>query len=450
MMAGGDSNPAAAGILARAASLIGLNRSIVLAGGPRMMGMLLGPIGSIIIVFTLTTAQQGMYYVFLSLLGLRSFFELGATACIGQLTPHHLKDGIPSAGMVAVAGRWMRRVATAFGICALGGGTAYLWWCGYKDLWTHALWAAAVLPTALSGVQEGRLQLLYGSGQVDEVSKIRWWALLFQYGVQWVMLLCGAGLLAFSCAALAVAIGQEWRLRKRHRWLFEAGPDGGDTRALWEQMGSLVRRASVVYLAGYFVLQIQQPILFRWCGAEASARFGFTFTVVNSLLGTAAIWGTIGFPGFARLVAEGQVTEGFRRFRRIWLQALMVASLALGASILAVEILRWIPRFHDRLLPLSGMIPLALAVWIQTVGNCATHWPRSFKQEPFAPTAILQMILTPPAVWAAVRFLGPDSVGWANLLSWIAGGLSILAITLRYLPGKPSAQAFSNEAVVKP
>lgn len=449
MMEANDSKPGKPGLFAKGITLLGLNRSILLAGGPRMVGMLLGPVGSVIIVFTLSTAQQGMYYVFVSLLGLRTFFELGATACIGQLTPHHLRDGTPAPEMIRVAGRWMKRVAFAFGACALLGGSAYLWWCGYHDWWTHSLWVAAVIPTALAGIQEGRLQLLYGSGQVDEVSKIRWWAVLFQYGVQWTLLLCGAGLLAFSCAALAVALGQEWRLRKCHLWLFEKFPALGNTQDLWQEMGRLVRRASVVYLAGYFVLQIQQPILFRWCGAEASARFGFTFTVINSLLGTAAIWGTVGFPGFAKMVADGRVEDGFRRFRRIWLQAALVASLALVTAIAAVEILRWIPRFHDRLLPLAGMIPLALAVWIQTVGNCATHWPRSFKQEPFAPTAILQMILTPPAVWAAVSFLGPDSVGWANLLSWIAGGISIVLITRRYLPGRPSAVLFSNEAIAK-
>ena len=422
---------------------LGINRTILLAGGPRFVGMVLGPVGSIIIVFTLSTAQQGMYYVFVSLLGLRTFFELGATACIGQLTPHHLgPDGkTPTPEMIAAAVRWMRNVALAFGCFSLVVGAGYLWWCGYHDAWTHFLWAAAVVPTALTGIQEGRLQLLYGSGQVDEVSKIRWWVVLFQYLVQWSLLLAGAGLLSFSCAALSVVIGQEWRLRKGHAWLFKAGrfAPGGNPGHLVKELGRLVRRASVVYLAGYFVLQIQQPILFRWAGAEASARFGFSLMILNSLIGTASLWGMTSFPVFARMVAESRIDEGYRRFRATWWRTVAVASMAFLAAVAAVEILRLIPRFHDRLLPLAGLLPLGAAVWIQNVVNGATYWPRAFKQEPFAPAAVLQMILTPPLVWGAVNHWGADAIGYANLLSWSAGGIVIFWITAQFLPGRRRA-----------
>lgn len=422
---------------------LGINRTILLAGGPRFIGMVLGPVGSIIIVFTLSTAQQGMYYVFVSLLGLRTFFELGATACIGQLAPHHLgADGkTPTPEMISAAGRWMRNVALAFAGFSLFVGAGYLWWCGYHDVWTHLLWIAAVIPTALTGVQEGRLQLLYGAGRVDEVSRIRWWAILFQYLVQWTMLLLGAGLLSFSCAALSVVLGQEWRLRKDHSWLFERNGGGKSTarEKLGKELGKLVRRASVVYLAGYFVLQIQQPILFRWSGAEASARFGFSLMILNSLIGTASLWGMTSFPVFARMVAEGRTDDGFRRFRATWWRTLVVASLALLGAVAAVEILRLIPRFQDRLLPLVGLLPLGAAVWIQNVVNGATYWPRAFKQEPFAPAAVLQMIVTPPLVWGVVTWFGADAIGWANLLSWSAGGIVIFAITRQFLPGRRRA-----------
>jgi hypothetical protein len=440
-------HPNSHGLIARWLKLLGVNRTILLAGGPRFAGMVLGPVGSIIIVYTLSTAQQGMYYVFLSLLGLRTFFELGATACIGQLTPHYLgADGrTPSSAMVEVAGRWMRNVAIAFGTFALAIGLAYLGWCGYDDWWTQFLWVAAVLPTALTGIQEGRLQLLYGAGLVDEVSKIRWWAVLFQYLVQWSLLLLGAGLLSFFCAALAVVIGQEWRLRRAHAWLFRSRTpsEPGMAPALGKELGKLIRRASIVYLAGYFVLQIQQPILFRWAGAEASARFGFSLMILNSLIGTASLWGMTTFPAIARLVADGKILDGYRRFRGAWWRAVAVATLALTAAAAAAEILRLIPRFQDRLLPLIGLLPLGAAVWIQNVVNGATYWPRAFKQEPFAPAAVLQMAITPPLVWAIVHWFGADSIGWANLISWIAGGTLIFLITAQFLPGRRRALEFA-------
>jgi hypothetical protein len=207
-------------------------------------------------------------------------------------------------------------------------------------------------------------------------------------------------------------------------------------------MVSLVKRSSIVYLAGFFVLNIQQPILFRFAGAEASARFGFTLMIINSLLGIASLWGMTAFPHFARLVAEGRVDEGFQKFRATWFRAVFVASLASVAAICAVEILRMVPRFHDRLMPLLAMLPLGIAVWIQTVGNCATYWPRAFKQEPYVPTAVTQMLITPLVAWLAVIWYGPDAISWANLISWIAGGTTMFFITRAFLPGRRLAMEF--------
>ncbi len=401
----------------------------------------MGPIGSIIIIFTLSKGEQAMYYVFMSLTGLRSFFELGATACIGQLTPHHMDEatGKPADAMISVALRWMKLVALAFGVVTGLGGGLYLAWCGHTDLWTQAAWIATLLPTAFAGIQEGRFQLLYGAGQVDIVSRLRWISLFVQYGIQWSLLLCGASLLSFAASATGVLVFQYIMLRDSSSWIHRGSLVSRSATAykqIQKEMVSLVKRSSIVYAAGFFVFQIQQPILYKLQGQDASARFGFTLMILNSLIGFSAIWGMTMFPKIARDVATGQPEEGFRKFKITCMRSALIALCCFISGIFLIQMLHFVPRFSDRLMPIVMVVPLGVAILLQTLGNSLTYWPRAFKVEPYAPTAILQMLITPLATWFFLDWLGDRGISWAYLTSWTLGALSMFLITRLYFPAK--------------
>jgi hypothetical protein len=82
----------------------------------------------------------------------------------------------------------------------------------------------------------------------------------------------------------------------------------------------------------------------------------------------------------------------------------------------------------------SEVIPLYFSFFIQTIFLMTTYWPRSFRVEPFAPVAAIQMFVTPLAVWYLTKNIGISGVGWGNLVSWIVGAIGITLITFRYLP----------------
>lgn len=419
---------------------LGINKSIGLAGGSRFMTMALGPIGSVIVVYTLTPTEQGLYYVFLSLLGLKTFFELGVTACIGQLVPHNLaSDGCtPSPEFLRISSRWMTSVSILYFTFSTTIGTTYLIWCGYSDYFTIGCWLVAVIPSALSGIQEGKLQLIYGCNLVDDVTRIRWTSLIVQYVIQWALLLSGASLLSFSLSAFAMWLSQHYLIQQKYKGFLtvRVTPDKEKLAVIRKELIGLMKKAGVVYLAGYFVLQIQQPILFRIAGAEASARYGFTLLICNSLIGFSLLWGMTAFPGIARKVADGEVSNAFHDFKRSWQRSAFIATLGLIASIVAVEMLRLSPTFTPRLLPFMGALPIALSIWIQNLSNVGSYWPRAHCQEPLAPAAIVQMIVTPLAVWFTINNLHPDMVGWANLFSWTVGGTIIAFAIVKYFPLK--------------
>lgn len=408
--------------------------------------MLLGPVGTIIVVWTLSPEEQGTYYLFTSLVALRALFDLGASAAIAQMTPHVLKKndseaGLPEDAFIRVAVQWMNRIALGFALVVGPGGLLYLHFSGQTDWKVGLMWLATVATTSLTGAQEGRLKILYGAGKVDWTNKLRFFSLLIQYPLQWALLCAGASLFSFSASLLAVYAFQRRKMFSQFPALWpEKTAENNRTAQIRKELISLIGRASVTYASGILVFNIQQPIVYSLVGPIGSAKLGFTSMVGFTLISLASLWGLTRFPSFARDVAQGKVSAALLDFRHTLLRTVAIATFGFFAGILALWVLHHFPRFSERLMGIADALPLFTAFWIQTIFLMLTYWPRSFKVEPFAPIAIIQMIVTPLAVWWLVKHLGISGVGWANLISWIFGAVGISWITFRYLPSRQTAK----------
>lgn len=172
-------------IFHRIRRFIGVDKALAWAGGARGIGMLLGPVGSFIIVWTLSAEEQGTYYLFLSLVSLQAIFDLGASAAIAQMTPHLIHNhsnpaALPEDDFIHIAVQWMNRIALGFALTIGPGGLIYLHYSGQKELNIALMWLATVAVTAISGAQEGRLKILYGAGQVNWTNKLRFFSLLLR------------------------------------------------------------------------------------------------------------------------------------------------------------------------------------------------------------------------------------------------------------------------------
>jgi hypothetical protein len=404
------------------------------------------------VVFTLSPREQGTYYLFLSLLALKAFFDLGASAAIAQMTPH-LKAPPDENGatrridpeFVFVATRLIRLIATVFGIVCGVVGVAYLIWTGESQPHILVMWICTVAVTALGGSIEGHTQIVYGLGNVDEVSKMRLVGVFIQYPVQWILLLAGASLFSFVASILAVFLWQLSFLRRRHPYVWEKSrPPCARQSEIRAELAALVKRASLTYVSGFLVFQVQQPIIFKYLGPEESARLGFTNMIGATLIGLAAMWSVTSFPRYASKVADGRIEDGFADFKRTWSRTIVIATLGMGAALTAILIFKQFPRFDERLMSLSAALPLFAAIWMQQTASAATFWPRSFKKEPFAVIALTQMVVTPLAVFLCVRSFGLLGVGLGNTVSWMVGATGIIWISKSYFPKRNTAIAAVN------
>jgi hypothetical protein len=301
------------------------------------------------------------------------------------------------------------------------------------DVAVHAMWIGTVIAAAITGALEGRLKIIYGAGGVDWTNRLRFLSVLIQYPLQWLMLVSGASLFSFSASLFAVYAFQRWQLRQTYPGLWPTrSPSNPQRERIQRELPALIARASLTYASGVLVLNVQQPLVYHLLGPSESAKLGLTGTVGSSVINLASLWGMTDFPSIARQVKQGALPDAFKAFRQMLARTALVATIGLGVGLAAIPVLRLLPRFSDRLLPVPSAIPLFAALWLQVVALSWAYWPRAFKAEPFAPVAATQMIVTPVAVWFFCTQLGIAGVGVANLLSWIVGITGIVFITRRY------------------
>lgn len=421
---------------------LGLDARVVSGLAARLLPMSAGPISSFITVWSLTKELQGLFYLFASLVALRSLFELGAGTSVIQVAAHARRHGVAAEAspldpaFVATVNRWMLRVASIFGVVTAAGGSAFLIYQGHGDWQTLSSWLAYLGVSVFQFSSEGRWGLLEGADRMVIANRLRLRNALIQYGVQWAMLLMGAGLFSFVAASLAAYLSQELAFHRAHPWLYAKAPEQTAEKLAHfrTELVTLIKRASQTYLTGYFVFQIQQPICFHLLGADGSARLGFTQTIGMALIGLPTIWLAMNFPRLAHHVADRQFDEARSLFRSRYLQIVLLSLGAVAVAWTGTSVLRCFPRFADRLLdPLSTLV-LYGSFAMQTISLAMTYWPRAFKVEPFVRIAYLQMFVTPLLLWFLASSWGLFGISLAFLSSWTLGFIGIFLITREYWP----------------
>jgi len=414
----------------------------------RAIGMISAPVGSLITVWKLSAEQQGLYYLFGSLLALRVLFELGIGMSVVQVAAYARKpvsDGESrplDTAFVVIVNQWMGKVSLYYGALAGVGGVVFLFIQYHGEFTTIAAWTLYILIAALQFSSEGRWGLTEGAGFVTEANVLRIKNNIIQTLSLWFALLSGAGLFSFCIASIIGYFCQEYQFHKFHPWLYAKEKNQFPDRLqhFKSELVTLVRKASQTYLTGYFVFQIQQPICFSLLGAAASARLGFTQSIGSMFIGISSIWLSMNFPKIAHHVADQEFSQAVSLFRTKWIQVCAFAILAGLFSWGITLLLANVTKFQDRLMDPIATGILYGSITLQTISLGLTYWPRAFKVEPFVYVAYAQMLLTPLFLWWGMSALGLVGASIGNLASWVIGFLGIYSIFLRFWKLKPAHQ----------
>jgi hypothetical protein len=378
-----------------------------------------GLITAAVVAYTLTPAEQGWYYAFLSISSVSILFDLGLSALLVQVVAKEtiglkltgsgrfIGDGAPRlAGFLK--GIWRRYQVSALA-CLLLIPIGLIVFRGRASTLTFnwvPSWLAVVLAT---GVGQAALPwpfVLEGSSLVREAYLVRLVQGLIGSVGLWLALLLGASIYAVAMRPLAAAVVVgAWFMTGRRGLSAQALMGRVEDYPWRERIQGLHGRTAVSWIAGYLLMHLYVPVLFSISGPAAAGQLGLSVTIANTLALVAQSWITSSFPALAKATAEHAWLRMDRLFRRAALVGVVL--YLVGAALVMIG--DWAlagTRFAQRLLPPSDMALLLLGFFGTHLATLVETKVRAYRRDPFAWNAAICGVVTLLLVVPAARIGG--------------------------------------------
>lgn len=366
----------------------------------------------------LTPVEQGYFYTLASIAALYMALDMGLSTALVQLSAREFAGLVwGEAGEVSGAAparflalirlslRWYGAAALVF-LLAYPAGIAFL---GDGNVGLHydwrGPWALLVCAAAAGLVFLPALALVEGSGNVAEAYAVRLFQGLIGALAAWTVLVLGGGLYAVAVAPVAAAVvAGVWIFSRRRRMVAQAfrEPPGGFR---WQaEVWPLQWRIGASWLAGYALVLMHAPLLFRTQGAVAAGRMGVTMTVANTLSLLALAWLTARIPAMARAAS----TRDWVDLDRIYWRAFRISAIVFVAGAILFMLIRVAleaTAYGERFLPVAESAGLVIAAGFYHLSAMFAAYLRTHSREPFLwPSLIGAGMTAAAAVYVAPRW----------------------------------------------
>jgi O-antigen/teichoic acid export membrane protein len=158
------------------------------------------------------------------------------------------------------------------------------------------------------------------------------------------------------------------------------------------------------WLAGYALVLMHVPLLFRTQGPVSAGQMGVTMSVANMLSLLALSWLTAHIPSMAEAVAK----RDWVRLDQIYRPVFRVSSLTFlagSAVFLALRVALDLTPYGGRFLPLSQCAGLLVAMFFYHLSGLLAAYLRVHLKEPFLWPSLFCAILTATAaIWVAPQW----------------------------------------------
>jgi hypothetical protein len=394
---------------------------------------LAGPVSVVLIGWYFSPETQGFYYTFASLMALQSFFELGFSIVVINVSSHEwLNLRLDEHGQIAGDGdalsrlaslarllfRWYGIVALLFLVLVGSGGEVFLSRQAAPAVNWRGAWVWLVV------IQSGMLWslpftvLLEGCGQMAIVNRYRLCGAVTANLAVWTSILLGAGL----WAAVAVAAGRwAWDLiliAVRYRGFFLSLRHVPTTaHVAWKtDLWPMQWRLAIGGVVSYFAFSLFTPVMFDYHGPAVAGQMGMTWQLVTVVQAVALAWVQARTPLFGRLVAKQDYRELDRVFFRLtWISLAVVVAgaAALGLVVWGLYVCEF--RLARRLLEPLPTALFLLAIVCYHFPNCQAFYLRAHKRDPLFMLSVVTSLLIGCGVWWFGGRYGPTGAASAYL-----------------------------------
>jgi O-antigen/teichoic acid export membrane protein len=408
-MAQVDTPAAPPSALLRLRRFLGLDKAVIFTVLARTWSSAAGLVTIVLIARFLTSAEQGYYYTFGSLVALQIVFELGFSFVILQMASHeraHLSitkegtvfgDPVAHARLASVLQKSIRwySIAALLMLCALIPAGIHFFGShphpGQVVAW-QLPWCLVVVAASFAFQIDPIFSFLEGCGYVPQVARTRLWQALLGSVLAWAAMLLNVGLYAPALLiAGQVVVGSSWIYTQRRMLLPLFRHITGEHRIQWwTEVWPFQWRIAISWICGYFIFQLFNPILFAYWGPVAAGQMGMSLNISNALTSVGIAWVNTKAAPFGAMIARKEYAKLDQTFFHALQQSLIVT--VAGAMVIWAAVF-YLNAVHSRfavraLSPLPFGI-LLLTMIVNLVVFSEALYLRAHKQEKFLMISVL-------------------------------------------------------------
>lgn len=422
-----------------------LDRSLGYALATRGWQALSGPVTIVLLIRSLTLAEQGVYYAFVGIVSIQAYFELGLLNVLVSYAGHESaamnvaakddREGMPSPewtkaascmrDLIRASFRWFSAASLLFAFAA----TAFGWLTldGSDVAWQGPLILLAPIAAVSVALAPG-LAILEGAGYREQIYRYRFLQMVLGSLSVWTALLVGLKLYSLVIAAtlqtaigLYVVFGCKAGFFARYRSL----PLSASHFSWVRDVLPLQWRMSLITAAFHFATQFLTVIVVWFHTDVAAAPLGMTLSITTAIQMLALAWVQTKYPLIAQLHGADQREQAGTLWRKTTLISSTLLIVAFAAFIvLIVAIPLFEPQLERRFVP-----PWQLA--LLSVGCLANHL--TAVQGFYVLARRAAPLLRPSLIGAAAVATGVWLGGYHHAASGVIIGYT-LGMTLVLLP----------------
>jgi hypothetical protein len=417
-------------VLARIRHIAGIDRAVAFTVMARGWSTIGGVLTVVLIARFLSSAEQGYYYTFASLIALQIVFELGFSFVILQLAAHEFVrvsvapngqisgDPVAHSRLASVlqkSVKWYSIAAILMAATLLPAGSYFFSVHRQISQPVHwgGPWACVVIAAIFTFQIDPVCSFMEGCGLVPQVARMRFTQAITGSLLAWTALILHHGLYAPAMMLTGQAIAGMTFLYSRKGLLLpllrhRVGKFAIDWRT---EILPFQWRIAISWLCGYFIFQIFNPVLFAYRGAAAAGQMGMSLSIASALSGIAVSWMSTKASPFGGMIAHADYANLDRLFRRTLIQSTVL--LACGACVVLIGLAiarETLPRFAMRVLPEPVFAVLLATTLLNHIVFSEAIYLRAHKKEPFLILSVVVGILTASSTLITARPWGATGV----------------------------------------
>lgn len=372
-----------------------LKTAFIYTGLSRVWQTVFGVLYLFLILIYFSPNEQGYYYTILNILALQAFFELGLSVCLMNISSHEWTNLEFKNNMLVGndfnAGRLSDLLkktliimffATSLYLLIIGFGGFYFISTDEANVEWVLPWVFSVIFTSLMIYFIPILSILEGTGNIESVSKLRFFEAFFSSSISALFIFFGFGLWAIAIQVFIRLICQIYFIFFIHKKFIQAIlKSKNDNLINWtSEVFPLQSKLAVHAVVAYCSMSIIVPLIFYYFGSEKAGSFGMTMQIIGTIGALGIIWIQVCSPTMAKLVAQKKFDELLQYSKKITFSSLtiiFIVSFLVSFTLKIVDI--YFFKISDRFVSYDLFNLLLLTLLCSQTIQIQSAYMRAFK-----------------------------------------------------------------------